>query len=179
KEDLLVEPQETFSDGNNFFNQYESEEIEEVESFHTDEAMTNEEDLPITPLENKYSPAIYLTSIEKVLTFEEKQVKEATLILKEFSKLFATGLDMLEYATEVQYEIDTRDARPIKQADTMDDGKKIPEAQTIEAEEVVEVVHTISEYYFPEEIEKEPNWIDLPPKIRSVNVEYNELTKET
>ncbi|CAG8535776.1 15832_t:CDS:2, partial [Racocetra persica] len=123
-------PKKTFSNRDYFFNQYKTKEIEEIKSFHIDETILNKEELYTNLLENKYSLTLYLTRIEEVLTIKksketkltseeiinelvqvetlnQEQVKEATLILKEFDNLFLTRSDILKYATAVYYKIDT------------------------------------------------------------------------
>ncbi|CAG8718315.1 12787_t:CDS:2, partial [Cetraspora pellucida] len=116
----MEEPQETYSsDEDDFFNTYEDEEIEKVESYHTDRTSSKEEKLYTNPWAGVYSPAIYLTSIEEVPTQDEEEEAELTptgkikklveeetldnqqrndaiLSLKEFEDLFTTNLTEIE-----------------------------------------------------------------------------------
>ncbi|CAG8811680.1 28645_t:CDS:1, partial [Racocetra persica] len=128
KEDQPEMPSEFSNEENNFDN-YEEKETEEVESYCTDRS-NDDEELYINPWKDEYSPAIYLTSIEKISTtrkeenpdttpenninalvqvetLDEEQKEKATYLLRRFSDLFTTGLDQLDQTIEVQYKIDT------------------------------------------------------------------------
>ncbi|CAG8649204.1 13979_t:CDS:2 [Cetraspora pellucida] len=121
-------------DNGNFFDKYKDEKMEEVESYHTDEAMIDKEDLFTNLWRNEYSSTIYLTIIKEFLTtkgpdkpeptpeetiqalvqtniLNRKQKEEALLILKCHSKLFSTGLDKLGYKAEVQHKINIENAK--------------------------------------------------------------------
>ncbi|CAG8799070.1 20130_t:CDS:1, partial [Racocetra persica] len=79
-EDKLEIPQEAYSSNkDDFFNTYESEDdLEEVESYHTDDISTDNEELFLNPWEDVYSPAIYLTAIEEIFTLEATKKPEST-----------------------------------------------------------------------------------------------------
>src|SRR5260364_225097 len=135
KEDILEPPQSEIDNNEDFFNNYEEErDIEEIESYYTDKSVK----LHIT-LDGDCSPAIYLTAVEELptpeenvqpkLTCEEKtnqlvkvealtqeQKRKATCLLNKFKGLFATGLSQLGQYHNVLHEIDTGDAKPIKQS---------------------------------------------------------------
>src|SRR5260363_424058 len=134
-EDKLEPLQSKIDDNEDFFNNYEEErDIEEVESYYTDKLVKLH-----TTLDEDCSPVIYLTAVEELptpeenvqpeLTCEEKinqlvkvealtqeQKREATCLLNKFKGLFATSLSQLGQYHNVQHEIDTGDARPIKQS---------------------------------------------------------------
>ncbi|CAG8541833.1 14535_t:CDS:2 [Cetraspora pellucida] len=65
-------------DNGGFFNKYKDEKIEEVESYHTDEAMADEKDLFTNLWRNKYSSAIYLTTIKEFPTAKRSNKPKLT-----------------------------------------------------------------------------------------------------
>ncbi|CAG8796897.1 1960_t:CDS:2, partial [Racocetra persica] len=78
-EDKLEIPQKAYSsDEDDFFTTYESEDdLDEVESYHTDDASTDNEEFELV----------------KVKTLNEKQQTEALCILKKFGGLFSSELE--------------------------------------------------------------------------------------
>ncbi|CAG8740566.1 10452_t:CDS:2, partial [Acaulospora morrowiae] len=137
KEAKLEEPEEEKKEDyeeDDYFDTYEEEDLDEVESYLTD----NQEDLYTNPWIDEQSPAAYLTTIEEVPTLEETkrpiqplegvieelvnnkvinddQRKQAIHLLEENKEAFTDGLDQLGQTDEVQHEIDTGEAKPIKQ----------------------------------------------------------------
>ncbi|CAG8572421.1 3130_t:CDS:2 [Cetraspora pellucida] len=71
REDKIGLPQDYGSDEDNFFDNYEEEDIEEVESYHTDDTLSEGEELYTNSWEDVYSLAIYLTTLEEIPTSEE------------------------------------------------------------------------------------------------------------
>ncbi|CAG8719930.1 10580_t:CDS:2, partial [Racocetra persica] len=129
KENQLEMPPEFGNEENDFFDNYEKEKTEEVESYCTN-GSNDDEELYINSWKDEYSLAIYLISIEEIPTtrkeenpdttpknnintlvqietLDKEQKEKATYLLRRFSDLFATGLDQLGQTIEVQHKIDT------------------------------------------------------------------------
>ncbi|CAG8790773.1 23931_t:CDS:2, partial [Racocetra persica] len=106
-----------------------------------DGAQTDDKELYLNLWEDVYSSAIYLIMIEEISTSSNSNEPEL------FSTKIINRLDKLGQYQEIQHEIDTGNARPIKQLVYQ------LEDQADHLTEEIEVFHMIAEDYLDEKIE--------------------------
>ncbi|CAG8628606.1 14002_t:CDS:2 [Cetraspora pellucida] len=104
KKDKIKLLQSYSSDEDDFFDNYKEEDIKE--KIPTSEKPSKDE---LTSIE-------VIKELVNVKTLNEKEKNKATLLLNNFSSLFATSFNQLSQFNVVQHEINTGEAKPIKQS---------------------------------------------------------------